>query len=52
MRSAGNGYACQREPTNAIAARFGQVFWGLLLVILDVNINHFDVLPDFVGYVS
>ena len=31
--------------------RFGQVFWGLLLVILDFNANRIDVLPDFVGYI-
>lgn len=36
---------------NEIAMRFSQVFWGLLLVILDVNINRFDVLPDFIGYI-
>ena len=28
----------------------GQIFWGLLLVIIDININHFDLLPDFLGY--
>lgn len=31
--------------------RFGQIFWGLLLVILDFNINRIDILPDFVGYI-
>lgn len=36
---------------NEIATRFGQVFWGLLLVILDVTINRFDILPDFIGYI-
>ncbi len=36
---------------NEIAKRFGQVFWGLLLVILDLTINRFDLLPDFIGYV-
>jgi hypothetical protein len=30
---------------------FGQIFWGLLLVILDININHIDILPDFIGYI-
>jgi hypothetical protein len=30
--------------------RFGQIFWGLLLVILDLQFNEFDVLPDFIGY--
>jgi hypothetical protein len=33
-----------------IAARFGQVFWGLLLVILDLSVNGIDLLPDFIGY--
>ena len=27
------------------------IFWGLLLVILDFNINQFDLLPDFIGYI-
>jgi hypothetical protein len=31
--------------------RFGQIFWGLLLVILDLNINRIDLLPDFIGYI-
>jgi hypothetical protein len=39
------------KPVNEIAMRFGQVFWGLLLVILDVTINHLDILPDFLGYI-
>ena len=30
--------------------RFGQIFWGLLLVILDFNLNRIDVLPDVLGY--
>lgn len=34
-----------------IARRFNQIFWGLILVILDLNINNFDLLPDFVGYI-
>jgi hypothetical protein len=31
--------------------RFGQIFWGLLLVILDLKFNGFDVLPDFFGFI-
>jgi hypothetical protein len=31
--------------------RFGQIFWGLLLIILDISINGIDILPDFVGYI-
>jgi hypothetical protein len=30
---------------------FGQIFWGLLLVILDVRISRIDILPDFIGYI-
>ena len=29
---------------------FAQLFWGLLLVILDFSINKFDLLPDGIGY--
>ena len=31
-------------------SHFSQLFWGLLLVILDFNINGFDLLPDGLGY--
>ena len=31
-------------------AHFGQVFWGLLLVVLDLSINEFDLLVDGIGY--
>jgi hypothetical protein len=27
------------------------IFWGLFFVILDLNINRFDILPDFIGYI-
>lgn len=27
-----------------------QIFWGLLIVILDLSINGFDLLPDGLGY--
>lgn len=30
---------------------FSQIFWGLLLVILDLSINRIDILPDFIGYI-
>lgn len=33
------------------STRFRQIFWGLLLVILDLKLNGFDVLPDFIGYI-
>ncbi|MBC8350833.1 MAG: hypothetical protein H8E66_02530 [Planctomycetes bacterium] len=29
---------------------FAQIFWGLLLVILDISINGFDLLADGIGY--
>ena len=32
-------------------ARLGQIFWGLLLVILDFRVNDLDLLPDFLGYI-
>lgn len=31
--------------------KFGRIFWGLLFVILDISINQFDLLPDFIGYI-
>ncbi|HIK14176.1 MAG TPA: hypothetical protein IGS53_02570 [Leptolyngbyaceae cyanobacterium M33_DOE_097] len=33
-----------------MATQFSQIFWGLLLVILDISINGFDLLVDGVGY--
>lgn len=33
-----------------MAVHFSQLFWGLLLVILDFSINGFDLLADGVGY--
>ena len=32
--------------------RLGQLFWGLLFVILDVRVNGIDLLPDFLGYIT
>jgi hypothetical protein len=32
-------------------AGFNRIFWGLLLVVIDVRINSIDLLPDFVGYI-
>lgn len=31
-------------------SHFSQLFWGLLLVLLDFSINGFDILPDGLGY--
>lgn len=30
---------------------YSRFFWGLLLAILDLKLNRFDILPDFVGYI-
>lgn len=34
-----------------VSTRFGLIFWGRLLVILDLYIFDIDVLPDFIGYI-
>lgn len=34
-----------------MATRFIQIFWGLLLVIVDFQVNGIDILPDFLGYI-
>lgn len=34
-----------------IPSALNKVFWGLLFVLIDFNINHFDILPDFIGYI-
>ena len=31
-------------------SRLSYIFWGLLLTILDIEINQFDILPDVIGY--
>ncbi|HVX60278.1 MAG TPA: hypothetical protein VHC19_06750 [Pirellulales bacterium] len=31
--------------------RLGQIFWGLLMVIVDFRFDGFDILPDFMGYI-
>ncbi len=31
-------------------SRFSQIFYGLLIVVFDLSINHFDVLPDWLGF--
>lgn len=28
-----------------------QVVWGYLLILIDINIERFDILPDFLGYI-
>ena len=39
--------SCMKNTTTLVA----QVFWGLLIVAIDVHLGRFDVLPDFAGYV-
>lgn len=35
-----------------IQKSFMRIFWGLLFIILDININDLDlILPDFFGYI-
>lgn len=34
-----------------IPSALNKVFWGLLFVLIDFNINHFDILPDLIGYI-
>lgn len=29
---------------------FNKIFWGIILVLLDIRIQGFDILPDFIGY--
>ena len=33
-----------------MASALNKIFWGTLLVFLDFHINHFDIFPDFLGY--
>ncbi|MBS4198071.1 hypothetical protein KHA93_00155 [Bacillus sp. FJAT-49732] len=33
-----------------IAKAFTKIFWGFMLVFLNLNINQFDLFPDFIGY--
>lgn len=28
-----------------------KVFWGLLLVFVDIRLNNFDILPDLIGFI-
>lgn len=34
-----------------MAKALNKIFWGSLLVFLNFHINHFDILPDFLGYI-
>lgn len=42
-------YMPQRSPQAHF--NFGRIFWGELLVLLDLRINGFDLLPDVIGYI-
>lgn len=33
-----------------MSAHFTQIFWGLVIVAVNISINHFDFLPDGLGY--
>ncbi|MEH7122630.1 hypothetical protein V7127_05195 [Bacillus sp. JJ1773] len=33
-----------------IPSSINKVFWGLILVLIDINIIIIDILPDFIGY--
>ena len=30
---------------------FGKLFWGFLIVLIDIRINGFDLLPDLIGFI-
>ena len=34
-----------------IQQSFMRIFWGLLFVVLDINLSNIDVIPDFLGYI-
>jgi hypothetical protein len=34
-----------------ISTRFWLIFWGLVLVIVNINIFGIDILPNFIGYI-
>jgi hypothetical protein len=38
------------ELGRVMYAQLGFVFWGLLVIILDFDVNGFDLLPDILGY--
>ncbi|KAB2328541.1 hypothetical protein F7731_25295 [Cytobacillus depressus] len=36
---------------NKKATSINKIFWGLIIVLVDINIVYFDILPDFIGYI-
>lgn len=30
---------------------FKTIFWSYFLIVIDININNIDILPDFIGYI-
>jgi len=38
-------------PSVPVSAALRRVGWGLVCELIDIRIGHFDVLPDFVGYI-
>ncbi|MCP5559291.1 MAG: hypothetical protein H7A55_16210 [Verrucomicrobiaceae bacterium] len=29
---------------------YSRLFWGFIVVLVDIGVNRFDILPDFIGY--
>lgn len=29
---------------------YSRFFWGFVLLLIDIRVNRFDILPDFIGY--
>lgn len=30
---------------------YNKLFWGFVLILIDINIGYFDILPDLIGYI-
>jgi len=41
----------KQKGSISVASALNKIFWGTLLVFLDFQINHFDIFPDFFGYI-
>ena len=42
-----NGYVSMGSAARGLK----NIFWGCLLIFLDFNINHIDIIPDMIGWV-
>ncbi|USB32985.1 hypothetical protein [Paenibacillus sp. YPG26] len=40
-----------RELKAPLSGAFRQLGWGLVLVMININISGLDILPDFIGYI-